>query len=71
MSSVIDTSYEPCYYVVMIKHSKIRVTFVTTKDNKAALEAIAEKQRRTLSSQIDYIIEQWLESQAVSAAPSD
>ncbi len=55
----------------MIKHSKIRVTFVTTKDNKAALEAIAEKQRRTLSSQIDYIIEQWLESQPVSAAPSD
>ena len=57
----------------MIKDTSIRVTFVTTKDNKARLEAIAAKQKRTLSSQLDYLVENWLkEHEDVSpAAPLD
>lgn len=54
----------------MIKDTNIRVTFVTTKANKARLEAIAVKERRTLSSQIDYMLEQLLKDTGVPAAPT-
>ena len=43
MSTFIDTSYELWYDNLMIKDTNIRVTFVTTKENKARLEAIAAK----------------------------
>lgn len=51
----------------MIKDTNIRVTFVTTKKNKAQLEAIAATEKRTLSSQIDYLVEQWLKQQQSEA----
>ena len=38
MSTFIDMSYELWYDNLMIKDTNIRVTFVTTKDNKARLE---------------------------------
>ena len=73
MSTFIDMSYELWYDNLMIKDTNIRVTFFTTKDNKARLEAIASKQKRTLSSQLDYLVENWLkEHEDVSpAAPLD
>jgi hypothetical protein len=48
----------------MIAETNIRVTFVTTKASKANLERIAQREKRTLSSQIDYIVETWLKEQA-------
>ena len=69
MSTFIDMSYELWYDNLMIKDTNIRVTFVTTKDNKARLETIATKQKRTLSSQLDYLVENWLkEHEDVSPA---
>ena len=69
MSTFIDMSYELWYDNLMIKDTNIRVTFVTTKENKARLEAIAAKQKRTLSSQLDYLVENWLkEHEDVSPA---
>lgn len=53
----------------MIKDTNIRVTFVTTKENKAQLEAIAATEKRTLSSQIDYVVEQWLKQQQQATPP--
>jgi hypothetical protein len=47
----------------MIAETNIRVTFVTSKDSKEKLQEFASKEKRTLSSQIDYIVEQWLAQQ--------
>ena len=44
----------------MIAKTNIRVTFVTSKENKKALQKRAAKDKRTMSSQIDFIIEAWL-----------
>lgn len=61
----IDKRFIPCYDIDMIAETNIRVTFVTSKDNKELLTKLAQNEKRTLSSQIDYIVDRWLKEQEV------